>query len=350
MILLCGASGVTGSRIAQTLQARGVAQLLAARNRGALLTSAQQAGLEANLIRSLDLDDPVALNQALEGVDVIVNAAAPAHRHAVPLAAAAVKRGIAYTDISGDIASTWRLLRELDGPARDSGATLVPGAGFAPYGGLAALRLALERLPGATQAEWAYRSDGFKASAGTVLSEIEGLIGPCLELERGQLTDTGRFGAVRRDGDRWLLTRPMLDPLLASTVVGIKDCRVALVMPRGQALAVGWGSRGARALLKSRRLRDALQRRLSRAPRQARDAADDADTHNTVDLRLRRGPEMLQMRLRLPPVYPATAACCAAVAERLLRLRQRPAGVVAAPWLFDSAAEAMQATGIAEFD
>lgn len=348
MILILGATGVTGALIAREAQARHLPILLAGRNRNPILGLAAELNLGPETVRTTDLNDGASLSKLLDGVEVVLNATSPASLYAYPLAAESARRGISYTDISGDVDSTLRILQELDAPSRAGGATLAPGAGFSPYCGIAALRLGLERLPGASRASLVYASPGFAPSLGTIASEPETIAGPCLWLHRAELRDDGHFGRVRRDGTRWMLTRPMLDPVLASQIPGVTECQVEMAMPPGLALATGYGSRAVRSVFKIAFIRSYVQRQLSKSRSGARPAHSETDTDNVVEATLWRGEDSVRVKLKAPPIYPGTARCAVSVAAHLLGTTKRPTGFVPPPLLFDTAAQAIQAAGLVE--
>ena len=75
------------------------------------------------------LDDPAALDAALAGVDLVLNAAGPFLHTAAPLAEACLAAGVHYLDIGNEL-QVFRTLYDLDQRAQRAGVAIIPGAGF----------------------------------------------------------------------------------------------------------------------------------------------------------------------------------------------------------------------------
>ena len=341
MILIAGATGTTGSRIAARLVEQGFPILLGARNPARLEALASELGIGESAKRIIDLSIAEGVVRALKDVTVVVNATSPAASSALTLARAVTDRGLAYTDISGDVATTRTLLERLGPQARASKATLSPGAGFAPYCGITAVMLGREALPGARHVKIWYASPGFKPSRGTLASEPETLAGPCLSLTAGQILDTSSFGKVERYRGSYLLTRPMLDPLLASVIPGLSDCTATVDMACAEAYTLGFISRVARPLLRQQVIRRSLERRIQSIASTPHPATEP-DANNRVTAEVSDGTRSCLITLEAPPIYEGTATSCASVAARLY---QRPSlfGFVPPPFLFESGAAAVKA-------
>jgi short subunit dehydrogenase-like uncharacterized protein len=124
--MLYGASGYTGALIARHAHERGHRPLLAGRSTAGITALADQLDLPH---RVLTLDDPVALRAALDGVDLVLNAAGPFLHTAAPLAEACLAAGAHYLDIGNEL-QVFRTLYELDQRAQRTGVAIIPGAGF----------------------------------------------------------------------------------------------------------------------------------------------------------------------------------------------------------------------------
>lgn len=180
-MLLYGANGYTGRLIVAEAVRRGLAPVLAGRDRAAIETLARHHGLPCRVVA---LDDAQALAEAVRGSGAVLHAAGPFVRTARPMLEACLAERVHYLDITGEIEVFERVFR-LDARARAAGVALLPGAGFdvVPSDGLA-LKLK-ERLPAATHLDLAFVSEGGKWSRGTLATMIE-------SIDRG--------GAERRDG------------------------------------------------------------------------------------------------------------------------------------------------------
>jgi short subunit dehydrogenase-like uncharacterized protein len=124
--MLYGASGYTGTLIARHAHERGHRPLLAGRSTAGITALAGQLGLPH---RVLTLDDPAALSAALDGVDLVLNAAGPFLHTAAPLAEACLAAGAHYLDIGNEL-QVFLALYDLDERAQRAGVAVIPGAGF----------------------------------------------------------------------------------------------------------------------------------------------------------------------------------------------------------------------------
>ena len=124
--MLYGASGYTGTLIAQRAHERGHRPLLAGRSAAGITALAERLDLPH---RVLPLDDPAALCAALNGVDLVLNAAGPFLYTAAPLAEACLAAGAHYLDIGNEL-QVFLALYDLDQRAQRAGVAIIPGAGF----------------------------------------------------------------------------------------------------------------------------------------------------------------------------------------------------------------------------
>ena len=124
--MIYGAVGYTGALIARHARECGHRPALAGRSAPAVAALAEQLGLRH---RAAALDDPAALAAALDGVDLVVNAAGPFLHTAAPLAEACLRAGVHYLDIGNEL-QAFRALYDLDQRARQAGVTIMPGVGF----------------------------------------------------------------------------------------------------------------------------------------------------------------------------------------------------------------------------
>lgn len=125
-VLLYGASGYSGRLVTDALRAAGEAPVLSGRDDARLRSAAASAGLTRRAAR---LDDPAAVDAALDGITLVLNAAGPFSRTAETLAKACLARGIHYLDLCGEVPVLERLSR-LHQTARARGVMLLPAIGF----------------------------------------------------------------------------------------------------------------------------------------------------------------------------------------------------------------------------
>ncbi|MGL4647982.1 MAG: saccharopine dehydrogenase family protein [Caldilineaceae bacterium] len=180
--LIYGANGYTGGLVARLAAERGLHPILAGRNATQVIVEANGLGFSH---RTFTLESPAALDQALQGVEVVLHCAGPFVQTALPVVEACVRRRIHYVDITGEI-QVFEALAARDREFEQAGILVLPGAGFdvVPTDCLAA-HLA-RRLPGAVRLELAFMGLG-GVSRGTASTAIEGMA-------------SGAMGMVRRNG------------------------------------------------------------------------------------------------------------------------------------------------------
>ena len=144
-VAVFGATGHTGRFVVAELLRRGIVPIAIARDLAAL-TAANFPGHEARghetqgreiLRRKASIDDMESLDHALDGAQAVINCAGPFLETADAVAAAALRAGIHYLDVTAEQPSVRATLDKYDIPAREAGIAVVPAMGF--YGGFADL-------------------------------------------------------------------------------------------------------------------------------------------------------------------------------------------------------------------
>ena len=135
VVAVFGAAGHTGRFVVLELLRRGIVPIAIARDLAAL-TAANFGDCEVPRRRA-SVDDMDALDQALDGARAVINCAGPFLETSDAVAAAALRTGIHYLDITAEQPSVRATLDKYDLPARKAGIAVVPGMGF--YGGFADL-------------------------------------------------------------------------------------------------------------------------------------------------------------------------------------------------------------------
>lgn len=134
-VAVFGATGHTGRFVVDELVRRGMVPVALARDSIKLAAAGfAERGIQT---RSVSIADNVALDDALHGVAALINCAGPFLETADQLAAAAVRNGVHYLDVSAEQMSAHDTLKKFDSPAREAGVLVLPAMGF--YGGLADL-------------------------------------------------------------------------------------------------------------------------------------------------------------------------------------------------------------------
>lgn len=214
--LLYGATGYTGALIAEMAKARGAEPILAGRNADKLKILAEKLGLK---FRVFNIEDRSALDKGMLGIKLMLNCAGPFTQTAVPLAQAAIRNGVHYLDIAGEVHPI-RALQRLDERAKEDEVMLLPGVAFGCMPSEALLALIKTQRPGLVRAQVAFAVDG-AASKGTIHAMFECLHMPGYTRDRGQLVaakpgETKILVDFGAGGKRTCVTNPWRGDLLTA--------------------------------------------------------------------------------------------------------------------------------------
>ena len=134
-VAVFGASGHTGRFVIAELQRRGFVPLALGRDAVKLAASGfAQRGVPVAEAR---IDDPAAFDRALAGAAAVINCAGPFLDTAGAVAAAAIRAGIHYLDVTAEQPSAQATFDRFDSAARAANIVVLPAMGF--YGGFADL-------------------------------------------------------------------------------------------------------------------------------------------------------------------------------------------------------------------
>jgi short subunit dehydrogenase-like uncharacterized protein len=183
-VLIYGATGYTGKLVAARAKAIGMTPILAGRNEAKVREIADGLGFAW---RVADVNDPAALDRALEGIEVVLHIAGPFSATSRQMADACIRNKAHYLDITGEIAVI-EALAARSNEAAAAGVMLMPGVGFdvVPSDCLAA-RVA-QRVKNPTELTLAIGGME-KASRGTLKSSLESVGNP-VRVRRGGRIDT----------------------------------------------------------------------------------------------------------------------------------------------------------------
>ena len=164
-VAVFGGYGHTGAFIVAQLLRKGLRPILSGRDIHKLKTIAEaHGGLET---RVASIDDPLSLDQAIDGATAVINCAGPFSVTSVPVIDAALRARMPYLDVVAEPDIAAATFERYADRARDAGVAIVPAAGF--YGGLGDL------LSTAAMGEWlqadeitlAYALNSWKPTLGT---------------------------------------------------------------------------------------------------------------------------------------------------------------------------------------
>jgi short subunit dehydrogenase-like uncharacterized protein len=190
--MLYGATGYTGTLIAQRGLECGHRPVLAGRSAPAVTALGEQLGMPH---RALSLDDPAALRAALADVDLVLNAAGPFLHTAASLAQACLDAGVHYLDISNEL-QVFRALYDFDEGAKPAGVSIIPGVGFGVIATNCLARYVSEAVGGAEHLEVASRVASAQPGPGAAATMQENLPYGGWIRQGGELTPKEFFTGV----------------------------------------------------------------------------------------------------------------------------------------------------------
>jgi short subunit dehydrogenase-like uncharacterized protein len=356
-IVVYGATGTTGSRIARALVQGGARVVLAGRDGAGLATLAAELGRVP--IRVAAVDDPAALAAAFAGARVVVAAAGPFTVVGAPVLAAALAADADYVDLAGEPGFVRAMYERHESEARHRGRTVVSGmaVGLA-LGDLAAARAALACTGGADDSgavrtapaartgdgdpieriDVAHVLDDLSATPGSTRSTLETLAEPALiwQHERWDVAVPGAShwqldAGPALGGGRDAVSFPSGEVVTVPRHIAVE--RVATYVSWGR---TGWAMRaaglaGRLAPLVARTTR-AAARHLDPAPPPS--AAMLARTRFAIVARARRGADQATVRITGRDLYGTSATIAAWAARALAGRRGGPVGVLAPAQVF----------------
>jgi short subunit dehydrogenase-like uncharacterized protein len=169
VIVLFGASGYTGRRVAEAMVRRGLRPILAGRSAGKLTDLARRIG---NLglgneepgdldVATADVGDAASIRALISRADVLVSTVGPFSALGEPALKAAVDTGAIYLDSTGEPPFIRRVFEQFGPLAEQTGATLITAFGHDYVPGNLAGALALRRSDGRVhRMEVGYLIDG----------------------------------------------------------------------------------------------------------------------------------------------------------------------------------------------
>ncbi|MFF1478139.1 saccharopine dehydrogenase family protein [Streptomyces sp. NPDC058301] len=321
MVIVYGAYGHTGRFVVAELRERGYVAVLSGRDADKLKAlAASTDGAEA---RPAPVDDPAALDRALAGAAAVINCAGPFATTAAPLVEAALRAGIPYVDVAGEVEATADTFTYFADRAHAAGAVVVPAMAF--YGGLGDLLVtaALGDWERADEVHIAYALDSWHPTPGTRAASAVSRArrgGRRLRFAHGQLE--------YRDDSAPMVDWLFPDPVGARTVIGEFLTADAVTTPTHLAVSD----------LSAYMTVDAVKEVLapdSPAPAAVDERGRSAQTF-LVDVVVRSGGRERRAVARGQDIYAVSAPLAVEAVHRILTGRARTLGVAAAGALFDA--------------
>src|SRR5262245_17583584 len=321
--MIYGATGTTGTLIAEEAIRRGHQPVLAGRSAASLAALGTRLGLPW---KAGSLDAPDQLQRAVSEVDAVLNAAGPFIATAPPLAQACLAAGTHYLDIAGEIPVLQQLFAR-DQAARERNISLIGGVGFGVVASNSLVTYVADQLPGATMLELAVKADNRQASQGATKSRLAVLASGGRVYRDGRLVPF-RLGkglkALRfPDGAFDILPVPSGDLEAAYRVTGIPNITAFIPFRRSAALLLPLLQFG----LSIRPIRGRLEAGLDRrGTRQPESQADGQRTSYAWARATNQNGQSVEAWLELGEGYQFTAASSVQAVEHVLR--ERPSGAL----------------------
>jgi short subunit dehydrogenase-like uncharacterized protein len=314
--MIYGASGTTGTLIAEEAIRRGHQPILAGRSAEALAALGKRLGLPWIAV---GLDNPSELQRAVSDVDVVLNAAGPFIATSPALVQACLVAGTHYLDIAGEIPALQHLFAH-DQAARERKIGLIGGVGFGVVASNGLVKYVANQLPDAITLELAVKADNQQTSQGATKSVLEVLAGGGRAYRNGHLVPF-RLGKGLKtlrfpDGDFDILPVPSGDLEAAFRATGIANITAFIPFRRSAAFLlplVRWG-------LSVRPIRSRLEVAIEkREPRQSESQADVQRTSYAWARAMNQKGQQVEAWLELGEGYHFTAASSVQAVEHVLR-------------------------------
>ena len=236
--MIYGATGYTGTLVAEEAVRRGHKPLLVGRSATKLRPLAERLGLEYAVV---SLDDADALAKAVGSVELVYHAAGPFVYTSAPMIKACLETGAHYLDISGEVPVYQNAFSHNDA-ALAKGIAIIPGVGFDVIPSDCLIKYVSDQLPDATHLEVAVDAlagGGDAAgglSAGTVKSMIELLPGLGTLQRRNTKLESVPMGSGLRSvrfpqGTKTVMQASWGDVEMAYHTTGIPNITVYLSLP-----------------------------------------------------------------------------------------------------------------------
>jgi short subunit dehydrogenase-like uncharacterized protein len=228
--LLYGATGKTGTLIAEKARARGHRPVLGGRDVARVRRLAERLDLPWVAGPATDVAS------LLGDARLVLLAAGPFNGTSVPVLRACLDAGVHYLDIANEIPVAEAVLAAGDA-ARRSGITALPAVGFGTVASDGLARHVAEQVPDATRLELAVLLETDGSSAGARASTMGALSGGGRARRDGLLVRTRLGSGARRQvtpvGDRTLLPAPTADLVVSAHTTGIANitASVPVTMP-----------------------------------------------------------------------------------------------------------------------
>jgi len=315
-LMIYGANGYTGKLIAHEAARRGLAPILAGRNREQVATLSDELGLPNRVFELSSVDN---IERHLADVGIVLHCAGPFSQTAEPMLEACLSRRAHYLDITGEI-DVFALCHRADARAKKQNIIVLPGSGFDVVPTDCVAAMLKQRLPDATSLVLAFEAGG-GPSPGTAKTSVEGLARGGRARVGGVLTPVPLAWKTRqfeRDGkSRSAMTIPWGDVYTAYVSTGIPNVETYMIVPPKTIGSMAW-MRRLQPLLKLRFVQNFMKRRIERSnPGPSEKRRQDTGSYVWGEVRNDAG-NSARLELAAPNGYDLTVSASLGIVQRLL--------------------------------
>lgn len=313
-LIVYGANGYTGRLIVEAAVREGLKPVVAGRRREAVEPLAAAWGLNS---LCFSLDDAASAAHLLAPYAAMILAAGPFSKTSAPALEACLVAKTAYLDITGEV-DVFEAVFARDADAKAAGVAVLPGAGFDVVPSDCLAKALSEALPGAETLTLAFR--GFKTSAGTMKTMLEGIPKGGLVREGGKLVAVPSAWKTMEvplgEKTRLAMTIPWGDLATAWRSTGIPNIEVYMAVPPS-AVASARRMRRFAKLLGLSPVQSFLKARVERNVRGP--TAEERDRERSYLWgRVTKGGSVVTGTLETLEGYALTAETAVAIAKRVL--------------------------------
>ncbi len=316
-ILIYGATGYTGRLIAGRLRDAQINGVVAGRAPDRVRALAEELGVAG---RAVTIDEPNRLDEALEEIDVVINAASPFAQTAPALIESCLRTKTHYLDITGEL-PVFRTAFAYDEDARKRGIMIMPGAAL---GVVASDCLAVQVAALVPNAKYlriallrpdSFSRGTFRAALGLASSRVSiRRNGRMISLPVGRLQRTFDFG----EGEKDSVAVSWADVFTAYFSTGIRNIETYFEADFASRALYHFGAPlvDAIQLEPARSLINAVAGVLPEGPLEARRRSERCVIVAEAEDSWR---QRRSLRLKTPDGYSFTAEAATAIAGRILR-------------------------------
>jgi short subunit dehydrogenase-like uncharacterized protein len=337
-ILIYGATGYTGRLIAGRLRDSRINGVVAGRAPDRVRALAAELGVAG---RAVTIDEPNRLDEALQDVDVVINAASPFAQTAPALIESCLRTKTHYLDITGEL-PVFRTAFAYDEVARSRGIMIMPGAALGIVASdclavqVAALVPSAKYLRIAVLRPDSFSRGTFRAALGLASSRVSiRRNGRMISLPVGRLQRTFDFG----EGEKDSVAVSWADVFTAYFSTGIRNIEAYFEANFASRALYEFGAPlvDTMQLEPARTLIAAITDLLPEGPAEGRRRAERCVIVAEAEDSWRR---RRSLRLKTPDGYSFTAEAATTIAKRILQGDfncgfQTPAKVYGADLVFD---------------